>query len=239
MLLVNRQRRSCLCLELLEDRCVPSTVTNLGDHDPGSLRDAIATTPSGGTVDFQPGLMGTIKLTSGELAINKDLTIQGPGANVITVSGNHVSRVFNIANFTVAISGLTIANGQVMNGFGGGIFNYGTLTVTASTFSGNSADHGGGIENEATLSITTSTFTNNSAHYGGGIENEGTLIVLGSAFSSNGSSVVEVGSAIVNDGTLFVTDSTFSDNASATFGGGIANFGILTITGSTFSGNTG
>src|SRR6516162_2566653 len=81
-----------LLLELLETRCLPSTVTNLSDHDPGSLRDAIATSPNGGTVDFQPGLSGTIVLTTGELAISKDLTIEGPGANVITVSGNHASR---------------------------------------------------------------------------------------------------------------------------------------------------
>src|SRR5262249_37399020 len=96
-----------LFLELLEARCLPSTVTNLTDHDPGSLRDAIATTPSGGTVDFQPGLTGTIVLTTGELAINKDLTIVGPGADVITVSGNKASRVFDIGNYTTAISGLT------------------------------------------------------------------------------------------------------------------------------------
>jgi hypothetical protein len=81
---------------LLESRCLPSTVTNLTDHDPGSLRDAIATTPDGGAVDFQAGLNGNITLTTGELAIGKDLTIEGPGTNVITVSGNHGSRVFNI-----------------------------------------------------------------------------------------------------------------------------------------------
>src|SRR6516165_3312670 len=106
--------RSRPCLELLESRCLPSTVTNLSDHDPGSLRDAIATSPDGGTVDFQPGLTGTIVLTTGELAINKDLTIEGPGADVITVSGNKASRVFNIGK-TVAILRLTIADGFVQN----------------------------------------------------------------------------------------------------------------------------
>src|SRR6516225_8501060 len=88
------RRRSRPRVETLEGRCLPSTVTNLLDAGPGSLRDAIATTPAGGTVDFQPGLTGTITLTSGELAINEDLTITGPGADVITVSGNNASRVF-------------------------------------------------------------------------------------------------------------------------------------------------
>src|SRR5215469_2866993 len=90
------RQHSRLVLESLEGRWVPSTVTNLTDHDPGSLRDAIATTPAGGTVDFQAGLSGTITLATGQLAINKDLTIAGPGADVITVSGNHASRVFDI-----------------------------------------------------------------------------------------------------------------------------------------------
>ena len=97
-----KRGRSCLHLETLEDRCLLTTVTNLTDHDLGSLRDAIASTPSGGTVDFQAGLSGTIVLTTSELAIAKDLTISGPGADVITVSGNRAFRVFNIApTFTV------------------------------------------------------------------------------------------------------------------------------------------
>src|SRR5947209_12190527 len=93
--LAQRLRRR-LDLERLEDRCVPSTVTNLSDHDPGSLRAAILSTAAGGTVDFQAGLTGTITLTTGELAIAKNLTIAGPGAAKITVSGNHVLRVFDI-----------------------------------------------------------------------------------------------------------------------------------------------
>jgi hypothetical protein len=71
-------------VEVLEGRCLPSTVTNLNDAGLGSLRDAIAITPSGGTVDFQAGLTGTILLTTGELAITKNLTIAGPGAAVLT-----------------------------------------------------------------------------------------------------------------------------------------------------------
>jgi hypothetical protein len=85
-------------------------VTNLLNAGPGSLRQALLDTPAGGTVDFRPGLSGTITLTSAELAISKDLTIAGPGADVVTVSGDHASRVFDTAaTFTVSLSGLTIA----------------------------------------------------------------------------------------------------------------------------------
>jgi hypothetical protein len=219
-------------------------VTNLSDHDPGSLRDTIATTPDGGTVDFQPGLSGTITLTTGELDINKDLTIEGPGADVITVSGNYASRVLNTANLTVVISGLTIADGMVTEG-GGGIYNSGgKLIITGCTFSGNASCNapGGGIINYGTLTITDSTFSGNSASFGGAIYNfVGTLNVTDSTFSGNSASgpvgYSESGGGIDNGGRLTITDSAFSHN-SAVCGGGIFNYGTLTITDSTFRSNS-
>ena len=58
------------------------TVTNINDTGAGSLRQAIATAASGDTINFDASLNGqTITLTSGELGINKNLTITGPGAN--------------------------------------------------------------------------------------------------------------------------------------------------------------
>src|SRR5579883_2604730 len=103
----------------LEDRCLLCTVTSLSDSGPGSLRQCIADTPTTGTVDFDKGLSGTITLTSAPLAINKFLTIAGPGDSVITISGNHARQVFNIpAPWSVTISGLTIANGTSANGGG-------------------------------------------------------------------------------------------------------------------------
>src|SRR5437762_3030951 len=70
-------------LEALEDRCLPSTLTVLNNLDsgPGSLRAEIAAAKSKDTIVFAPRLDGqTITLTSGELLINKNLTITGPGA---------------------------------------------------------------------------------------------------------------------------------------------------------------
>src|SRR4051794_14168511 len=80
---VGTRPRVPLRVEALEGRWVPATVTTLSDGVPGSLRDAIAVTPSGGVVDFQPGLTGAITLTGGALTIDHDLTIAGPGASVI------------------------------------------------------------------------------------------------------------------------------------------------------------
>jgi hypothetical protein len=228
-------------LEVLDGRCLPSTVTNLNDAGAGSLRQAILDTPAGGTVDFQPALSGTITLTTGELLIDKDLTIAGPGAGVITVSGDQASRVLHIAaSDTVAISGLTIADGLVSGDTvtGGGIDNEGMLTVAECVVSGNSAT--------APLVV--------SAAFGGGIANAGTLSVTDSAISGNsvsGSGNIRGavwGGGIWNSGNLTVTDSAVSDNsandvvsfggAGSAFGGGITNAGTLTVTNSTVGNNS-
>src|SRR5262249_21838325 len=134
------RRRFRPLVEGLEGRWAPATVTSLADGGPGSLREAIALTPPGGTGDFQSGLTGTITLTAGQLTLDKDLTLAGPGADVLTVSGNRASRVFEITPaVTVALSGLRIANGTGPSPGGGGIYNAGVLTVTGSTLSSNSA----------------------------------------------------------------------------------------------------
>jgi hypothetical protein len=139
---------------LLEDRTVPSTSTvlNLADAGAGSLRQAVlAADASAGadTIAFTSGLSGTVTLTSGEISITDDLTIAGPGANQLTLSGNHLSRVFRVSGGTtdVAISGLTISNGLATGStaLGGGIRNDGGhLTLSSMTFTGNQAIGGSG-----------------------------------------------------------------------------------------------
>jgi hypothetical protein len=212
------------------------TVTNLNDSGPGSLRDAIASATSGDTINF--GVTGTITLTSGELLINKNLTISGPSASSLAVSGSNSVQVFSISpGVTVSISGLTVQNGSTVTG--GGILNSGTLTLTNTAVSGNSASNsGGGIFNYGMLAMTNSTISGNSSPFGGGIATGGTLTVTNSTISGN-SATIE-GGGIVNSGTLTVTNSTFSGNDSCCYfgGGGIDNQGTATVTNSTFSGNS-
>lgn len=244
---VRARQCSRLYLEALECRCVPSTVTNLTDHDPGSLRDAIATTPAGGTVDFEPRLSGTITLTSGTLAITKDLTIAlglfltGP----LTVSGNHTFQVFNIAaDTTVTISGLTVADG-VSGGQGGGIYNAGTLTLEKIVLLGNTANatgEGGGIFNSSsgTLTLISSTVSGNAVHAGegGGVYNDGALRMINSIVSGNRLSF-GTGAGVFNGGLLTIDNSSISGNSAPAddSGGGITNNGTLAISNSTISGN--
>src|SRR5262249_51851104 len=138
-----------LQLETLEGRDVPSTltVTNNLDSGAGSLRAEIAAARSKDTIVFAPSVDGaTITLSSGQLEISKNVTIQGPGAGLLTVSGDLHSRVFQVDNkVTVTLSGMTISNGHagfvgtVYNNDGGGILNLGTLTISSCILSGNSA----------------------------------------------------------------------------------------------------
>src|SRR5213083_1045373 len=87
------------------------TVTNTDDSGPGSLRQALADANDGNTTNF--AVTGTIGLTSGELLVDKSITISGPGAPTLAVNGNAESRVFHIGTgTTVTIAGLTITNGN-------------------------------------------------------------------------------------------------------------------------------
>ena len=168
-----RQRLACRpTVAALEDRQLLSTLTVLNNHDsgPDSLRAEIAAAQSGDTIRFTGKLAGqTITLIGGELVIAKSLDIEGPGAGLLTVSGNHASRVFDIqGGATVTLAGLTIANGQVSDDLGGGIANEAgaTLNLVNDTVAGNTAyGIGGGLWNDsgATVTVSNSTFTGNKA----------------------------------------------------------------------------
>ncbi|MBV6394206.1 MAG: hypothetical protein KPEEDBHJ_03458 [Anaerolineales bacterium] len=204
----------------------------------------------------------TITLVGSQLpAITSQITINGNGAsntiiqasicNPVTLPGGCTPatyRVFEVsASGTLTLDSLTVRHGRC-NGLmcptgpnlGGGIFNNnGTLTVTNSTLSGNSADGGGSIyNNNGTLTITNSTLSGNSAGGGGGgiYNSNGTLIITNSTLSNNSESSGD-GGGIYNMGTLTVTNSLFSEN-SAIRGGVIVNQDTATVTNSTFSENS-
>ncbi len=124
------------------------TVINTNDSGLGSLRQALVGANDGDTINFDSSLNGQrITLTSGELNVDRNVTISGPGAKNLTVDGNWQSRVFHVnPDKTVTIDGLTVANGLAESfTSGGGIYNKAAvLTVTNCTFSGNSATNGGG-----------------------------------------------------------------------------------------------
>src|SRR5262249_434452 len=129
-----------LCGFLLADRGLAATltVTSLNDNGSGTLRDTIAAAAANDTINF--GVTGSIVLTSGELLINKNLTVSGPGPSLLTVqrstaTGTPDFRIFNITAGRVAISGLAVNNGRARNG--GGINNEDVLTLSNCVVIGN------------------------------------------------------------------------------------------------------
>jgi parallel beta-helix repeat protein len=189
---------------------------------------------------------GTVMVASGtyneHLTISKNLNLIGAGQGQTFIDGTHNGIVINIpGSFTVNITGVTIRNGNSTSD-GGGIYNRGTLTITSSTLSGNTANGFGGAiyNNMGTVNLISSILTGNSvaATYGGGaIYNMGTVTITNSTLSGNTASV---GGAISNPSAgkiINIINSTLSGNT-ATIGGAIYNLGTLTISESILSGNT-
>jgi hypothetical protein len=249
-------------LEALEDRWLPSTLTvtnNLDNGAAGSLRADIAAAQSGDTIVFSNSVGPTITLTGGVLLIDRNLTIQGPGASHLAISGGHVSGVFDVAaGVQATLVGLTIRDGDAETG--GGIFSNGTLTVNNCTLSGNYAYRAGAIYSNGTANISGCTLSGNTAsggypstilwggsylswYYGGGggLWNDGIMTVSGSTLSGN---VVLSGGAggggIYNSGRLTVSSSTITSNSASFAGGGIYNdyYANLTLEHCTVTQNT-
>jgi hypothetical protein len=112
------------------------------------------------------------------------------------------------------------------------------MTVSLSTFQGNSADFGGGIHNVSWGKMTvdrTTLSANRSQYYGGGIFNGAVLTLTQSTLDHN---LGRVGGGILNDYIAWVGNSTLSANSAIDYGGGVNNSsGVLTLTHSTLEGN--
>ena len=247
-----------------------SDVTNPNDNVL-TLREAIAdANVFGGTniITFAPNVTGTITLlgsSGGRLdSSNGNLTIQGPGAGVLAVSGGNNSQVFNLSGGnTYAISGLTITGGGNTGGgvsigagdiatltndtisgnsatTGGGIYNAGTLVLTGCTLTGNTATgHAGALDNIGTATLNNCTLSGNSAPSGGagGIANEGGTLTLNYTTLS-GNNAGKNGGAITNKATVTLNNCTLSGNSATLNGGAIQNHsGTLSLSNTTLAGN--
>lgn len=211
-----------------------------------TLREAINdanATAGADTIEFQSGLTGTVILTSGQLIISSNLTINGPGAKNLTVSGNNASRVFLIAtpllggDITVEINGLSVTNGNAvliggLAGDGGGILNGALLGV---------------LSGKSTLTLNEVNVSNNLAtSLGGGIATRlGAETIINRSLISNNICnpllpTADVGGGGISNAasTTVISNTTITNNNTLAAGGGILNAaGDLHLTNNTISHN--
>jgi predicted outer membrane repeat protein len=228
-------------LERLEDRYVPSTltVTSRAGYDPGSIQDTIARAHPGDTIVFDPHVFAgptTIALPFG-LGVNKSVTITGPGAGLLTLSGGgHPHSVVFVSAGPVTISGLTVADGSSQSG-GGGIDAQADLTLRDCVVRNNTAVDGGGIASErgALTLIDCTVRDNNATQYGGGLDvSGGTAVLLNGDLAGNQAGLGGGGLAVFEPGEARLSSVTVSDNHTNDpqgngLGGGIYNTGLLAL----------
>jgi hypothetical protein len=204
-------------------------VTNATDEMDGdysaddlSLREAVQLAnqhPSNDTISFDPAIFSssqTITISS-ELDITSSLSIEGPGADVLTLDGDGDSRLIhvNASAGQVEIFGMTLFDGIT------GIRNDGDLHVDGIHFDSNeTVTNGGAISNAGSLQITNSLFTNNVAGSQGAALNNtpsGEVVILNSTFSGNSAD----NAAIMNiSGVINIHHSTITSNTASSLSGG-------------------
>lgn len=230
-------------------------VSNTNDDGPGSLRAAVAAAAPADTIEFNipatdPGYdastgVFTIKLTSGEIVIDKHLTITGPHLANVAVSGNHASRILHVRASKVDISYLAFINGRAKGadgaqdgsgqpgapGVGGAVLNDGALTVTHCTFEGSTAVGG----NAGWWSSWYVPGGPGGDALGGAIANQNSLALIACTFASNSATAgkgasggyrgfsnsttgIAAGGAVYNasTGTLLVENCTLTANTAVT-----------------------
>jgi CSLREA domain-containing protein len=222
------------------------TVNSTGDGADSNLADGVCNDGTGActlraaiqqanalvgddTINFSLPANSIITLNTVLDAINDNLIINGPGANTLTVQrstagGTPSFRIFTInSGKTVTMSGLTISNGDANgfsnSGFGGGLFNNGTLTLSGCNFYGNSSlSVGGGIYNTGPSLIL------NNCNVGG------TLPGQPNTSGSNGA----VSGLYHNNGTLLMSGGSIVGNSG---GSGIGIGGVATLNGVVITNN--
>ncbi|WP_414517569.1 PEP-CTERM sorting domain-containing protein [Nostoc sp. PCC 9305] len=185
------------------------TVNNLNDNGVGSLRNTINIASNNDVVEFLLGSNpSTITLTSGALAIAKNLTINGPGANLLTISSNNHFPVLDINAANVTFSGLAIA-GNI------NAYNSSNLTFTDSTISGDD------VNIDGNLTLINSTINSENLAINGGLtgSNDSNVTVL--------SSTTIGGNLTRYSGNLTISTGNLQINASSNNSG---SAGSLTVT---------
>ena len=229
-------------------RAIGFTVTNTNASGPGSLRQAILDANGIGghdVITFTPSVSGTIVLADTLPDVTDDLTITGPGAITLAISGDDTHQVLRIAaGAAVTISGVTIRDGYHPS-VGGGIWSQGTLLLIGTDIVSNTSNHTGGGVYVSVGSVTLSggqIISNAAEYYGGGVYVKGSL----TAFNQTGASTIAhntagYGGGMCVDSNAGVTlegGQIVTNTATSNGGGMFVSSGSVTLSGGQIISNT-
>lgn len=206
-----------------------------------TLQAGVTAVDSGGSVIIRGGTFGSTTVT-----IDKDVTIQGAGADVTflegTLSGSD-SVITITTGFTADISRVTIQYGWGDSG-GGILISGGRLLLSNSIVTLNTANVSGGgisVQGAGSAVLTNTTISRNNSHLGGGIYNVGSITVTNSTIFNNHAALQSSseGGGMRTNGPTMLTNVTISGNDTNTDGGGliVSTGAIATLNNVTISSN--
>ncbi len=248
---------------LLASYVVDSAEDSIDANDNAlTLREAIesANASSGfDTIEFSPSLRGqtiTLQPINGEnreLRIADDVSIVGPGANLLTIDASGRTRVFFVQRSELLLSGVTLTGGKTSggatdNGLGGGIYNdSGAISLDDVSLVGNRASGKGGAifnaasgQRNAVVTINNSLIDGNTANQGGGAigSSGGVVQIFNSTLLRNSATNAGGGAIAAVDTRVALTGTTVARNQATGDGGGVAvEGGSLNIRESTIDQN--
>jgi hypothetical protein len=188
-----------------------------------------ANAAGGGTVTLAAGCTYTLTDSHGDDGVNgpnglpvitTPITLSG---NATTITRSSTASAFRIAQVDptggLTLQAVTFSGGHAAttgHDDGGGILNFGAVTLTGSTLSGNTANGLGGALHStgtpASATLTSSTVGGNTANQAAGIANtNGTLTLTSSVVNSN-TAAVNPGGIHHVAGTVTLNTSTVTAN---------------------------
>jgi VCBS repeat-containing protein len=145
-------------------------VSSMADAGPGTLRELLTSAPPGSTICVESNVFGTITVTSGVISVSNALTLVGPGASTLTVSGGDMVPILEVkASGDLTLSGIPLANA-----LGRAVTNEGTLTLSDSVVKDSMEALAFGrascLTSTGTLFVDRVTFSGCSAFNAGAVE---------------------------------------------------------------------
>ncbi|GEM_PF-2062244 len=198
------------------------------------ITDNMASYSGGGIAN-----LGTLTVIDSEIADNYADSYGGGIYNNNWKYDDEYDEWYEVDGGTLTVTN-SIITGNMAYYSGGGIWSEGTVTITSCEISKNalsmeySASGGGGICNYGELTLLDSTITYNIATAGGGLANHGLLTITGGEIYRN---QAYYGGGICSNGEFVLMNGAITENLAYCSGGGIYNWDVLTVTNSTITGN--